>query len=64
MSSLTRVIAPVLRANGLGIREVHAADGGIRELVVTSPRCPAWGRVTVDRDGLMERDYWYAAANR
>ena len=58
MSSLTRIIAPMLRSAGLDIREVSRADGEVRELVVTNPRYPTWGRVLVDRDGLMEWDYW------
>jgi hypothetical protein len=58
VSRLTRVIAPMLRARGLDIREVSRVDGEIRELVVTNPRFPMWGRVVVDRDGLMEWDYW------
>ena len=58
MSRLTRVIAPLLRVRGLDIREVHGADGEVRELVVTNPRFPAWGKVIIDRDGFMEWDYW------
>jgi hypothetical protein len=58
MSRLTRVIAPMLRSAGLDIREVGRAGGGVRELVVTNPRYPTWGRVVVDCDGLMEWDYW------
>lgn len=58
MSRLARVIAPMLRAAGLDIREIGRADGQIRELVVTNPRYPAWGRVVIDREGLMEWDYW------
>lgn len=37
---------------------MHGADGDVRELVVTNPRYPAWGRVVVDREGFMEWDYW------
>jgi hypothetical protein len=48
----------MLRSAGLDIREVSRADGEVRELVVTNPRFPTWGRVVVDRDGLMEWDYW------
>jgi hypothetical protein len=58
MSRLTRVITPMLRGHGLDIREVRGVDGEVRELVVTNPRFPAWGRVVVDRDGFMEWDYW------
>jgi hypothetical protein len=58
MSRLTRVIAPILRSAGLDVREVSRADGEIRELVITNPRFPAWGRIVVDREGLMEWDYW------
>jgi hypothetical protein len=58
VSRLARIIAPMLRAAGLDIREVGRADGQIRELVVTNPRYPAWGRVVIDHEGLMEWDYW------
>jgi hypothetical protein len=58
MSRLTRVIVPMLRARGLDIREVHGADGEVRELVVTNPQFPTWGRAIVDHKGLMEWDYW------
>jgi hypothetical protein len=58
MSRLTRVIAPMLRTAGLDIREMRRADSEIRELVVTNPQPPAWGRVVIDPDGLMEWDYW------
>jgi hypothetical protein len=58
VSRLTRVITPMLRSAGLDIREVSRADGEVRELVVTNPRYPTWGRVVIDREGLMEWDYW------
>jgi hypothetical protein len=58
MSRLSRVITPMLRAAGLDVRPVGGSDGEIHELVVTNPRFPAWGRVVVDREGLMEWDYW------
>lgn len=58
MNRLTRVIAPMLRAAGLDIREVQGVGGEVRELVVTNPRFPTWGRVVIDCDGLMEWDYW------
>lgn len=58
MSRLSRIIAPMLSAAGLDIRPVGRADGETHELVVTNPRFPAWGRVVIDREGLMEWDYW------
>jgi len=58
MSRLTRVIAPLLVNAGLDIRAVGGADAQVHELVVTNPRYPNWGRVVIDRDGLMEWDYW------
>jgi hypothetical protein len=58
MSRLTRVIAPLLARAGLDIRPMVGADGHVHELVVTNPRYPNWGRVVIDRDGLMEWDYW------
>jgi hypothetical protein len=58
MSRLTRVIAPLLAKAGLDVRPVNGVDGQVRELVVTNPRQPAWGRVVIDREGLMEWDYW------
>lgn len=30
----------------------------IHELAVTSPHYPAWGRIVIDRGGLIEWDYW------
>jgi hypothetical protein len=57
MSRLSRVIAPVLHAAGLDVRPVGRADGELHELVITNPRQPHWGRVVIDRDGLMEWDY-------
>jgi len=57
MSRLSRVIAPMLHAAGLDVRPVGRADGELHELVITNPRQPHWGRVTIDRDGLMEWDY-------
>jgi hypothetical protein len=58
MSRLTRVIAPLLSKAGLDIRAVGGADGQVHELVVTNPRYPNRGRVVIDREGLMEWDYW------
>jgi hypothetical protein len=58
MSRLTRVIAPRVRAAGLDVHEVQGVGGEVRELLVTNPRFPTWGRVVVDCDGLMEWDYW------
>jgi hypothetical protein len=58
MSRLSRVIAPMLHAAGLDVRPVGRADGELHELVITNPRQPNWGRVVVDRDGLVQWDYW------
>jgi hypothetical protein len=58
MSRLSRVVAPMLHAAGLDVRPVGRADGELHELVITNPRQPSWGRVTVDRDGRMEWNYW------
>jgi hypothetical protein len=58
VSRLTRVIAPLLARAGLDIRPMVGADGQVHELVVTNPHFPGWGRVVIDRDGLMEWDYW------
>jgi hypothetical protein len=58
MSRLTRVIAPLVARAGLDVRAISGVDGQVRELVITNPRQPAWGRVTVDREGLMEWAYW------
>jgi len=62
VSRLTRVIAPILRSARLDTREVSRADGEVRELVVTNPRYPTWGRVIIDREGFMEWDYWGTSA--
>jgi hypothetical protein len=58
MSRLTRVIAPLVARAGLDVRAITGADGQVRELVITNPRQPAWGRVNVDREGLMQWAYW------
>jgi hypothetical protein len=59
MSRLTTVIAPLLRENGLDVHEVEGTgNGGIRELVVTNPRFPFWGRIVIDREGFLEWDHW------
>lgn len=58
MIRLSRVIAPMLRTAGLDVREVRRADGQLHELVVANPHYPTWGRVVIDREGLMEWDYW------
>jgi hypothetical protein len=60
MSRLTQVVAPMLRAAQLDIREVHGAGGEVHELVITNPRFPEWGKVVVDREGLMQWDFWGA----
>jgi hypothetical protein len=58
MSRLTKIIAPILRAHGLDVRPVEGLNGDIRELVVTNPSFPHWGRIIVDCDGLLEWDLW------
>lgn len=58
MSRLTRIIAPLLGRAGLDIRAIGRADGNVHELVVANPRHPNWGRVIINRGGLMEWDYW------
>lgn len=58
MSGLTRIIAPLLARAGLDVRAVSGADGQVRELVVTNPRQPTWGKVVLNRDGSMKWDYW------
>jgi hypothetical protein len=58
MSPLTRVIAPLVAKAGLDVRAISGIDGQVRELVITNPRQPDWGRVVIDREGLMEWDYW------
>jgi hypothetical protein len=63
MSRLTRVIAPLLVRAGLDVRAISGVDGQVRELVVTNPRQPTWGRVVIDHEGLMEWDYWGQVAD-
>jgi hypothetical protein len=58
MNGLSRVIAPMLRTAGLDVRTVSCAGGEVHELVVTNPARPDWGRIVIDREGLMEWDYW------
>jgi hypothetical protein len=58
MSRLTKIIAPILREHGLDVREVEGVTGDTRELVVTNPSFRHWGRVGIDRDGLLEWDHW------
>lgn len=58
MSRLTKIIAPMLREHGLDVREVEGISGDVRELVVTNPAFPHWGRIVIDRDGLLEWDHW------
>lgn len=53
---LSRVIAPLLRDHGLTVTPYPACAHEPRELVVTNPAFPAWGRVVIDRDGFMEWD--------
>ena len=48
----------MLRAAGLDVRTVCGAGGEVHELVVTNPAQPDCGRVVIDREGLMEWDYW------
>jgi len=63
VSRLTRVIAPLLAKAGLDVRAISGADGQVHELVITNPRQPNWGRVVIDREGLMEWDYWGQVAS-
>jgi hypothetical protein len=58
MSRLTKITAPVPHQHGLNVREVEGVTGDIRELVVTNPSFPHWGRMVIDRDGLLEWDHW------
>jgi hypothetical protein len=53
---LSRVIAPLLREHGLTVTPYPAGAGEPRELVVTNPAFPGWGRVVIDREGFMEWD--------
>ena len=46
------------RAAGLDVRTISRAGGEIHELVITNPAHPDWRRVVIDREGLMEWDYW------
>ena len=57
MNRLPRVIAPMLRTAGLDVRTVRRASGEVHELVVTN-RPARLGRIVIDREGLMEWDYW------
>ena len=58
MSRLTRVIAPLLAKAGLDVRAIGGADGQARELIITNPRQPTWGKAVISQDGLMRWDYW------
>jgi hypothetical protein len=58
MSRLTRVIAPLVARAGLDVRAICGIDGQVRELIITNPRQPAWGRVLVEHDGRVEWGYW------
>jgi hypothetical protein len=58
MSRLTHVIAPLLARAGLDVRVVNGADGPARELVITNPRQPGWGKAVIDHDGHTQWDYW------
>jgi hypothetical protein len=58
VSRLTKIIAPLLRERGLDVREVEGVTRDVRELVVTNPRFPHWGRIVIDREGLLEWDHW------
>lgn len=57
-SRITDVVAPLLARAGLDVRAVSGADGQVRELIITNPRRPEWGRVVIDCDGLMQWHYW------
>jgi hypothetical protein len=50
------VIAPLLHEHGLAITPYPADAREPRELVVTNPAFPGWGRAVIDRDGFMEWD--------
>jgi hypothetical protein len=58
MSRLITIIVPILHEHGLDIRRVEGVKGDTRELVVTNPRFPHWGRIVIDCDGLLEWDHW------
>jgi hypothetical protein len=58
MSRLSRIIAPMLHSAGLDVRAINGADGQVRELVITNPRQPGWGRVVINHEGHMEWGYW------
>jgi hypothetical protein len=58
MNHLSSVIAPMLQAAGLDVRPVGIPGGEVHELAVTNPAQPNWGRIVIDREGLMEWDYW------
>jgi hypothetical protein len=58
MSRLTKIIAPILHEHGLDVHQVEGVKGETRELVITNPRYPHWGRIIIDRDGLLEWDHW------
>lgn len=58
MSRLTKVIAPILREHGLDVREVEGTRRRVRELVVTNPGFPHWGRLSIDDEGLLEWEHW------
>jgi hypothetical protein len=56
VSRLSRVIAPLLHEHGLAVTPYPPDADQPRELVVTNPAFPDWGRVVIDRDGYMEWD--------
>lgn len=56
MSRLSRVIAPLLREYGLEVQLYPTEGAEPRELLVRNPRFPSWGRIVIDREGLMEWD--------
>jgi hypothetical protein len=58
LSRLTRVIAPLLARAGLDVRAICGIDGQVRELIITNPRQPGWGRVLVGHEGRTEWAYW------
>jgi hypothetical protein len=58
MSRLTKIIAPILQAHRLDVHQIEGVKGEIRELVDTNPSFPHWGRIIIDRDGLLEWDHW------
>jgi hypothetical protein len=47
-----------VRQHGLKVHEVDGITVETRELVVTNPAFPYWGRIIAARDGLLEWAHW------